>query len=47
LGVATLNLTSLPLGVNNLTAFYVADTNFMGSTSSALSYTVSGEKASN
>jgi Bacterial Ig-like domain (group 3)/FG-GAP-like repeat len=40
-GVATLNMTALPLGVNSLTAVYAGDTNFRSSTSSALSYTVS------
>lgn len=39
-GVATVNVTSLPVGTDSLTAVYPGDTNFAGSTSSAVSETV-------
>jgi len=39
-GVATLNITSLPVGTNSLTAVYAGDANFLGSTSPPLSLTV-------
>jgi hypothetical protein len=39
-GVATLSLTSLPLGTDSLTATYAGDTNFAGSTSLAVTETV-------
>ncbi len=39
LGVATLTLTTMPVGINSLTAVYAGDTNFLTSTSSALSFT--------
>ena len=39
-GVATLNVSALPVGTDSLTASYAADTNFKASTSSALNYTV-------
>jgi len=35
-GVATLNLTSLPVGTDNLTATYAGDSNFAGAVSAAL-----------
>lgn len=35
-GVATLNTTSLPTGTDSLTAVYSGDTNFLGSTGSAM-----------
>lgn len=41
LGVATLTLTTLPVGTDSLTAVYAGDTNFQGSTSSAVSFAVS------
>ena len=40
-GVATLTLTSLPAGSGSLTALYTGDTNFVASTSSVLTFTVS------
>ena len=40
-GVATLMLTSLPLGSDSLSASYAGDTNFITSTSSATVFTVS------
>ena len=40
-GVATLNLTSLPAGVNSLSASYQGDANFTYSSTSALAFTVS------
>ena len=39
-GVATLNITSLTAGTHSITAVYAGDTNFVGSTSAALSVTV-------
>jgi hypothetical protein len=39
-GVATINVTSLPIGTNNITASFAADSNFAASNSSRLSYTV-------
>ena len=39
-GVATLNVTTLPVGANSLTAVYSGDTNFLGSTSTAVAFTV-------
>jgi hypothetical protein len=39
LGVATLTLTTMPVGINSLTAVYHGDSNFLTSTSSALSFT--------
>ncbi len=39
-GIATLNVTSLAVGTNTLSAVYAADANFLGSTSSNVSYTV-------
>jgi hypothetical protein len=39
-GVATLNLTSLPIGTDNLTAVYPGDANLATSTSTALPFTV-------
>ena len=39
-GVATLALTTLPVGTLSLTAVYAGDSNFAGSTSTALSFTV-------
>jgi hypothetical protein len=39
-GVASLNVTSFPIGVNSLKAVYGGDTNFAASTSSAVSYDV-------
>ncbi len=39
-GIATVNVTSLPIGTDSLTAVYAGDTNFAGSTSSAVSETV-------
>ena len=39
-GVATLNVTTLPVGANSLTAVYSGDTNFLGSASSAVAFTV-------
>jgi Bacterial Ig-like domain (group 3)/FG-GAP-like repeat/FG-GAP repeat len=44
-GVATLNISTLPVGIDKLTASYPGDTNFAGSTSSALSQTVSANAA--
>jgi hypothetical protein len=41
LGVATLTLTTMPVGINSLTAVYAGDTNFLTSTSSASGFTVS------
>ncbi len=40
-GTATLQVTSLPVGNSTLSAVYAADSNFLGSTSSGISYTVS------
>jgi hypothetical protein len=40
LGVATLNVTSLPVGTATLTAAYAGDANFAASASNSLSYTV-------
>jgi hypothetical protein len=40
-GVATLNVTALPDGVDSLTAVYAGDTTFLASTSPVVSYTVS------
>ena len=40
-GVATLNVTSLPVGVDSITATYAGDSNFITSTSPALGVTVS------
>jgi Bacterial Ig-like domain (group 3)/FG-GAP-like repeat len=39
-GVATLNLTSLPVGTDRLTASFAGDTNFAPSSSAALPYSV-------
>jgi MBG domain (YGX type)/Bacterial Ig-like domain (group 3)/FG-GAP-like repeat/FG-GAP repeat len=39
LGVATLTITTMPAGINSLTAVYSGDANFLTSTSSALSFT--------
>ena len=39
-GVATLTLTTLPVGTDSLTAAYAGDTNFLASNSSVLSFTV-------
>jgi hypothetical protein len=39
-GVATVNLTSLPAGTDNLTASYAGDATFSSATSSVLSYSV-------
>lgn len=39
-GVATLNVTALPVGTDSVTASYPGDTNFASSTSSAVSVTV-------
>jgi hypothetical protein len=43
-GVAILNISSLPVGTNRLTASYIGDTNFLSSTSNSLaeSITLSG-----
>ncbi len=40
-GLATLNLTSLPVGANSITARYTGDANFAASTSSAVTVTIS------
>ena len=40
-GVASLNLTSLPVGTDSLTASFAADTNFLASSSGTTSYVVS------
>ena len=40
-GVATLNVTTLPVGTNSLTAVYAGDTNFVASTSPAVPFVVS------
>ncbi len=39
-GVATLNVTTLPVGTNSLTAVYAGDTNFVASTSPPTSFVV-------
>jgi hypothetical protein len=44
-GVATLNLTNLPVGVDALAANYAADTNFSASISNTLPYTVTAPTA--
>lgn len=41
LGVATLTLTTLPVGTDSLTAVYAGDTDFLASTSSTVSFVVS------
>ena len=46
-GVATLNTTSLPTGHNSLTAVYGGDSNFVGSTSNPVAFTVTGGNSVN
>jgi hypothetical protein len=45
-GVATLNVTSLPIGANSITANYQGSANFSASTSPAFTQTVTGTAAS-
>ena len=44
-GVATLSTSGLPVGPNSITAVYGGSTNFMGSTSAALSQTVNADSS--